>query len=130
MPQLDLIIIFPQIFWFFIIFISFYSVLLHYILPKFLIILKSRKLILSLNTKKIVELTNKSIDSRKEIIKYIKNMLTLINQNYKSPLINQNYKSPLKIDTKLILIIKDLVLYYNKYTFDLIKLYHKNLNNK
>ena len=43
MPQLDILIVLPQIFWLIIIFILFYFILTYYFLPIFLKTIKSRK---------------------------------------------------------------------------------------
>ena len=56
MPQLDRIILFPQVFWLFVIFTSFYIVLTHFFLPKFLKSLKSRKCVTDLNELRVLEI--------------------------------------------------------------------------
>lgn len=59
MPQLDFVISFPQIFWLIVIFFMFYTVVVHFFLPNFIKILKSRKQIVLENSKTLIELENK-----------------------------------------------------------------------
>lgn len=64
MPQLDFSIIFPQIFWLCILFTIFYFILTFYLLPNFLIALKSRHFILDENSRKL-NLYNNSFSNLK-----------------------------------------------------------------
>lgn len=64
MPQLDFLIIFPQIFWMCVIFSLFYFFLTFYFLPKFLFSLKLRKFILEENSRK--NLSKVSLNSTKK----------------------------------------------------------------
>lgn len=129
MPQLDIIIIFPQIFWFFFFFIIFYSILIHYILPKILLLLKSRKVIIIKNTEETLTRTEKAIKKNKLVTQFIINSLIVINATLKVNFINSNYIKN-NIDFKISLATQQLILYYNKYTINLVTLYHKNFNYK
>ena len=131
MPQLDIIIIFPQIFWFFLLFISFYSLLIHFILPKLVVILKIRKLIIINNVKETLKLKEKSIFKSNIVTQWIKKSLLLINKTLKTnSLVINKTNIDNQLDSKISLIIQELILYYNKYTFNIINLYHKNFNYK
>lgn len=59
MPQLDFTIAFPQIFWLFINFFFIYVIFVHFFLPLFVKVLKSRKKIVELNNEVLLELQNK-----------------------------------------------------------------------
>ena len=56
MPQLDFVIAFPQIFWLIVIFISFYTILVHFFLPNFIKVLKGRRQIILENTNTLKKL--------------------------------------------------------------------------
>ena len=71
MPQLDRIIIFPQIFWLFLIFTLFYIVLTHFFLPKFLTSLRARRDITNYNEFQ----TSRSLKRLIEIQLKLKNLL-------------------------------------------------------
>lgn len=96
MPQLDFIIIFPQIFWLIITFFSLYIVLVHFFLPIFIKILKSRKQIiienniLLLNLQEILKTKQKTLTKKLEInFLEIKKMLDIqINPLFKGSLFN------------------------------------------
>lgn len=137
MPQLDRVIIFPQIFWFFLIFILFYALLTHYFLPKFLVSLKLRKYILKFN----YLLINNKINVHTSVKLKLLNQLVLhLHQINKSIYINSNYLKDIKNDSKLvnsfqinrklIKIIKNNVLFCNKNVLNLISFYPSNLNLK
>nr|YP_009515517.1 ATP synthase F0 subunit 8 [Montagnia macrospora]AVK39484.1 ATP synthase F0 subunit 8 [Montagnia macrospora] len=67
MPQLDFLIIFPQIFWMCVIFSSFYFLLTFVFLPKLILSLKLRQFILEENSRKVnaevIEPSSKKTDS-------------------------------------------------------------------
>lgn len=129
MPQLDIIIIFPQIFWFFTLFALFYSLLIHYILPKLLLVLKSRKFILINNTTEIISIIDKSKQQQQIITQFITQALATVNNNLNSKS-NNNLNSKSNINSVVSTTTKEITLYYNKYIFNLINLRHKNFNYK
>jgi len=59
MPQLDFVIAFPQIFWLIIIFLFFYIVIVHFFLPNFIKVLRSRKQIVLENSKTLLVMETK-----------------------------------------------------------------------
>ena len=75
MPQLDFIIVFPQIFWLLVVFFSSYVILVHFFLPLFVKSLKVRRLIILENTK-LLSLTQEKF--------YLKqnNLVLLLNKNF------------------------------------------------
>lgn len=136
MPQLDILIILPQIFWLIIFFGVFYYILTYYILPLFLQTINARKYFLQNN--KTIE--NKLID---DIFNKRKLVLNELNTNFshiKSVLflklfhIKFNFhKKPFdiyfsKLNIKILNAVKESVLYCNPTTLSIIKFYPKILN--
>lgn len=123
MPQLDHIIIFPQIFWFFIFFLIFYIVVTHYFLPKFLLTLKSRKKIVELNNLQILKLLDNFEINKIELIKklYI-NLNNLkfsiyFDMNHINMVFRNNkFSNPLILNKKIIEITKNIFFYCNNYS--------------
>nr|YP_010395100.1 ATP synthase F0 subunit 8 [Grateloupia elliptica]UQJ72541.1 ATP synthase F0 subunit 8 [Grateloupia elliptica]UYI31693.1 ATP synthase F0 subunit 8 [Grateloupia elliptica] len=134
MPQLDRIIVFSQIFWLFIIFTVFYTILTHFFLPKFLAVLKSRKQIIEVNALEIAKIKEKSILKRNLIQKILAKDLALI----KNILVNNldvilSAKQSLNtsvIDEKVALIILNTVKYCDMQLLSFILLRPKSLNLK
>nr|AHX02442.1 ATP synthase F0 subunit 8 [Ceramium japonicum] len=101
MPQLDLTIIFPQIFWLFLLFSVFYFILTFYLLPKFLISLKLRQFLLEENIEKI----NKMIVLTGNSSLHLKNNIEKINSNFEKINLILKLKTESKvtpINTKLL----------------------------
>nr|QVQ56649.1 ATP synthase F0 subunit 8 [Erythrocystis saccata] len=136
MPQLDILIILPQIFWFIIFFIIFYYTLTYYFLPFFLQTINARKYFLQNN--KIIE--NRLIT---EIIEKRKLMLNELNSNFhkiRSVLFLKlfhtkfnfqtkkfnNYFS--KLNTKICIAVNNSILYCNPTILDIFEFYPKVLN--
>lgn len=131
MPQLDITIIFSQIFWFFLFFIIFYSLLIHIILPKLVVIFKTRKLITINNIEEAFKIKKNSTRKINIVTQWISKSLLLINKTLK---VKSSYLNKVntndQLDLKISLKIKELMLYYNRYIFNTINLYHKNFNYK
>lgn len=137
MPQLDRLIIFPQIFWFFTIFIIFYSLIIHYFLPKFLFSLKLRKYIVDFDYLIVRSNINTSANTKMKFLNQIAVDLNKINaciylntNNLKSILKDHKYTNPLKLNFKVLTLVKDNVLFCNQNLLNLIELYPSNLNLK
>lgn len=137
MPQLDSLIVFPQIFWFFIIFIGFYSLIIHYFLPKFLISLKLRKHIIEFDYLLIRNNIEVDINTKLKFLNQIVNDLSKINKsiylntnNLKVILKDSKFVNPLKLNLKILNLIKNNTLFCNQDLLNLIKLYPSNLNLK
>lgn len=135
MPQLDRTIIFPQIFWFFIIFIIFYIIILHFILPKFVYSLKLRKELVLLNIFKTNEISNKISRENTILISRLNLHLNLIqksiyfnNTRINTIFLNKEFTNPVKLQNKLLVIIRENILFCNKHILNIINLYPINLN--
>nr|YP_009988309.1 ATP synthase F0 subunit 8 [Gelidiella acerosa]QNM39447.1 ATP synthase F0 subunit 8 [Gelidiella acerosa] len=129
MPQLDRIIIFSQIFWLFTIFILFYTTITHFFLPKFLISLKARKLILKINSEKSFFILNKSSENKIELLATtVKNLSTtkkILNSNSGFSISNFNSTKTNKVDELIGNIAKDNILFCNFQILDSINIYSK-----
>nr|YP_009774170.1 ATP synthase F0 subunit 8 [Caulacanthus okamurae]QIZ74787.1 ATP synthase F0 subunit 8 [Caulacanthus okamurae] len=77
MPQLDRLIVFPQIFWLLFFFTFIYAVLTHFFLPLFIKSLKSRKLIEEMNSLEIIILTNQFEKNRSSLKQLVIENLSL-----------------------------------------------------
>lgn len=118
MPQLDFIIIFPQIFWLILTFFSFYVVITHFFLPLFIKVLKARKQIVLLNNQTFLnthyKFINKQNDFNKLFLKNfmdVKHMLNLNILNYIFKMISFDLTAT---DKKII-----TFLYFNLLHYDL-----------
>lgn len=126
MPQLDYIIIFPQIFWLFISFTFLYIILTHFFLPKFLKFLKARKLIINENSSETFTAINKF--NEKQIL--LKNLI-LTENTILNDFIFLNVKSQLDthlIDEKIAIALINITLYCDIQLLNLIFFYPKLLN--
>ena len=136
MPQLDILIILPQIFWLIIFFSSFYFILTYYFLPFFLKTINSRKYFLENN--KITE--NKLIDDvftkRKLVSKQLNSNFNKIKSIIFIRLIHIKfnfYKKPfdiefLKLNNKIFSATNKSILYCNSPSLNTFEFYPKILN--
>nr|WQF69695.1 ATP synthase F0 subunit 8 [Ceramothamnion sp.] len=130
MPQLDLTIIFPQIFWLFILFSGFYFILTFYLLPKFLVSLKIRQYILDENLRKIngrqfLENNTKNLQ--------LKNSIDKLNSNFEKInliLISKTSNKTTKINFKFLVATLQTFLFCDSIVFKNIIFYPKKLWNK
>ena len=117
MPQLDRIIISPQVFWLFIVFSTFYIVSTHFFLPKFLKALKSRKGIIKTNEMEVLLLTKKSIANQTELKSLLLTHLNKLKEIFsKSSILsisNTKNLNTKEIDELIGLIIKNSTLFCN-----------------
>jgi len=135
MPQLDRIIILPQIFWFFLIFILFYSLLSHFFLPKFINSIKLRKKIIDLNNDMFlgIEKTTQK-DQLLILIQLNKNLSKVKNSIYLNSVkinfifLDTKLVNPVKLDNCIINVIYKNMLFCNQQILNYIKLYPSNLN--
>nr|QNM39536.1 ATP synthase F0 subunit 8 [Gelidiella fanii] len=129
MPQLDRIIIFSQIFWLFIVFILFYTITTHFFLPKFLKVLRARKLIAKVNSEKVAFIANKSSKNKIKLLSVImKNLTTvkkILNSTSTFNTSNFNITKTNKIDELVGKIVKNSVLFCNFQILDSINIYSK-----
>nr|WOL37353.1 ATP synthase F0 subunit 8 [Grateloupia asiatica] len=134
MPQLDRIIVFSQIFWLFIIFTTFYTVLTHFFLPKFLKALKSRKQIIEINALEIAKIIEKSSSQQNLIQKVLIRNLGLTKNilvnNLNAALLTKRNSNISMVDEKIGLIIFNMVKYCDAQLLSFISLRPKSLNLK
>lgn len=118
MPQLDFTTTLPQIFWLIVIFFTVYTILIHFFLPNFIKLIKSRKNIILINEKETNLLENKFI-RKQTIIKQV------IKHNFVELKVTLEKEFPTFLTTaKVDLTSSDLklmhVLYYNTLYYDTI----------
>ncbi len=133
MPQLDFTIIFTQIFWLVLVFIFCYSFIIHIFLPKFLLALRSRTLIIQCNKRELLNLKNNFAANQNELskilssglskIKFFHSVNFLTNFKYISP--NRNLEI---LDIKLIKVTLDLMLYCDEKVLNCIPFFSKTYN--
>ena len=138
MPQLDLTIIFPQIFWFFTFFISLYYIILTFFLPKFLLFIKFRKNILLFYNNKIYKLNLNFNKSKNLIINNSLNKLRSLKQNFlidtiyldKIFILNSKNISLNSLNKITFNSLKNNIIYCNKFLLNSIFVYPSILNLK
>nr|YP_008963212.1 ATP synthase F0 subunit 8 [Gelidium vagum]AGO19326.1 ATP synthase F0 subunit 8 [Gelidium vagum] len=117
MPQLDRIIISPQVFWLFIVFSTFYIVSTHFFLPKFLKALKSRKGIIKTNEMEVLLLTKKSIANQTELksllLTHLNELKEIFSKSSILSISNTKNLNTKEIDELIGLIIKNSTLFCN-----------------
>lgn len=137
MPQLDYTIIFPQIFWFFSIFILFYAILLYVLLPQFIYSLQLRKQVISHNIKLLNEI---SCIMNKDYVNTLLNLKSNLNMIQKSIYLDSNkinmiffnlaWVNPSSLDLKIACVVHNNALFCNKYTFKTLFVFPSVLNFK
>lgn len=134
MPQLDFIIFFPQVFWLIILFLFLYVIVIHFFLPFFIKILKSRKYILKKNTELLLKnqlefkvkqskmniLLNKNFKKTKKIFEHQIFILFFLNSKFDWNL----------VDRKVVKVLYYNILYYDINVLKSIPLKLKFLNIK
>nr|YP_011017033.1 ATP synthase subunit 8 [Gracilaria hainanensis]WQB61711.1 ATP synthase subunit 8 [Gracilaria hainanensis] len=134
MPQLDRIIILSQIFWLVLIFSVFYITLIHYFLPKFLTSLKIRKQIIDLNTKEVLEKTERTLNKqnllKKILVKHLEVTSNLLVQYFSQLVKNKKRVDTLMIDQKISFVILNTVKFCDLKLLNSILVYPKSLKFK
>nr|AYR06685.1 ATP synthase F0 subunit 8 [Rhodogorgon sp.] len=134
MPQLDYIIIFPQIFWLMLIFTIMYSGLLHFFLPVFVKLIRSRKLIISSNVNKTIGIEKKLLEKQIFLNKVLnKNLFFIKTKFMKNIMTSLSIKREINmqsIDVKIIKALYNNVLYCNNQVLNCIILEPRLLNLK
>lgn len=127
MPQLDIIIIFPQIFWLFITFIFSYVMLTHFFLPCFIKSIKSRNLIILSNKKMLQIVEDKTMLNKKTSIDFISKSFFNIRIEFINNIVNLMQKKLCKdfssLDQKLIIFTYYNVLYHHRLILSKVFLY-------
>ena len=119
MPQLDFIIIFPQIFWLTTIFFIFYIILTHFFLPIFIKLIKSRKQVVLENNKILLELQSKFILKQNFMNRVLKQNFIKIKLLLENEISLFFIESNHSFDFNLVNIKMAQVLYYNTLYYDL-----------
>lgn len=134
MPQLDLTIVFSQIFWLFIFFFAIYTILTHFFLPKFLLSIKSRKKIITFNSFKVLETQKTLIKHQNALYNSLSESLVLVRNTLIS---NWTYISKpdpnsnlILVDEKISLTVFNTVKYCNFEVLNLISFYPRAFNFK
>nr|QJH88479.1 Atp8 [Pterocladia lucida] len=132
MPQLDRIIIFPQIFWLFIVFIVFYCFLTHFFLPRFLKVLKARKSIVEFNELELNLFTKKSaeveIEFKKNLLEDLIYVKKIFVNNPVFAVFNFKKLEAKAVDESISVAIKNSMLFCNFQILNLIPIYCKSIN--
>lgn len=136
MPQLDFLIILPQIFWLIISFISFYFILAYYFLPLFLKTIISRKEFFKFNKNIEIQLTDEIFKKRQFILKELNFNLNKIKSTIFLNLIHLNFnfqQKPFKLqysklNKKILIAINKSIFYCNFNLINLLKFYPTILN--
>nr|YP_009295538.1 ATP synthase F0 subunit 8 [Mastocarpus papillatus]AOL58022.1 ATP synthase F0 subunit 8 [Mastocarpus papillatus] len=131
MPQLDRIIVFSQIFWLFLVFTSLYAILTHFFLPGFLKSLKSRRLIIEINSSEFLTLSLNTTKKQlllkdlllKDLMKIESSILREFSSISSKPKLNVQ-----QIDKKIELTARNTSLYCDAQLLNAISLYPKSLN--
>nr|YP_011017746.1 ATP synthase F0 subunit 8 [Heterosiphonia pulchra]WQF69569.1 ATP synthase F0 subunit 8 [Heterosiphonia pulchra] len=135
MPQLDRIIIFPQIFWFFLILICFYAFLSHIFLPKFLKSIKLRKKIIDFNNEAFIHTENKNkeiqlllLNKLKINLKNLENCIFFDCKQLNLSVFDKKLIKPSKLNLCIVSSIYKNMLFCNKQVLNTINFYPSNLN--
>lgn len=132
MPQLDRAIIFTQIFWLFIVFSGSYIILTHFFFPLFVKSLKSRKLIVEMNSIELKKIQENFAQNQSILAQVLHEGLVTVKSFYSSEfLLKNSTKSDstlLLIDSKLVLIMLNIILYCDKNTLSSISLSSRTYN--
>lgn len=136
MPQLDFLIILPQIFWLILSFTLFYFVLTYYFLPIFLKTINSRKQFIKLNKKIELQLANEVFGKRQFILKELNSNLNRIRLILFSNLIHTKFdfsQKPFKskyskLNSKVLIAVNKSIFYCNLNSINLLQFYPLILN--
>jgi len=133
MPQLDLTIIFSQIFWLFVFFFIVYTATIHFFLPKFIVSIKARKKIVEFNSTKILQQQQKLASKQENLHDLLLESLILIKKtlamNWSAVLKTEADPNLILVDKKISMVIFNMVKYCDYELINSIELYPKHLNN-
>nr|YP_010620115.1 ATP synthase F0 subunit 8 [Periphykon beckeri]WAX04151.1 ATP synthase F0 subunit 8 [Periphykon beckeri] len=138
MPQLDYLIIIPQIFWLFLLFWCFYFFLTYFFLPLFLYTIKLRKEFIKYNQIFELKLTTEILKEHQSMLKNLNTILTSIHSILFTQFIHVNfrfYKKPFKktfllVNKKLLASLIKSILFCNSVSLNSLKFYPVFLNKK
>nr|YP_008994199.1 ATP synthase F0 subunit 8 [Gracilariopsis chorda]AGO19251.1 ATP synthase F0 subunit 8 [Gracilariopsis chorda] len=131
MPQLDRIIVFSQIFWLFIIFTAFYTVLTHFFLPKFIKSFKIRRQIIDANSTEILLMAKNTLLKQNLLKKFLLKDLELIKnlliQYFNNLVKEKSYANTTLVDEKISSVILNTLMYCDLQLLNAIVVYPKVL---
>ena len=138
MPQLDFLIILPQIFWLIFFFSSFYFIITYYFLPIFLKTINSRKQFIKFNKNIETKLNTEILSKRQFILKELTSNLNEIKITLFSNLMHSKFifqQNPfelqsLKLNSKISIATNKSITYCNLDLINLLKFYPSILNKK
>nr|YP_009317527.1 ATP synthase F0 subunit 8 [Gelidium isabelae]AOX48979.1 ATP synthase F0 subunit 8 [Gelidium isabelae] len=134
MPQLDRIIIFPQVFWLLVIFTIFYITLTHFFLPRFLKALKTRKEIVKVNELESSLVSKKSIDSQAKsrilLLNYLDIVKKIFSLNSTLNIPNAKNLNTQSVDELIGVMVKNSILFCNSQILDSIRIKVKSIYSK
>nr|APC24935.1 ATP synthase F0 subunit 8 [Gracilariophila oryzoides] len=134
MPQLDRIIVFSQIFWLFIIFTLFYTILTHFFLPKFIKSFKIRKQIIDTNSIEISSIAENTLHKHNLLnfflLKDLESVKALLAQHFSNLVKEKNYANTSLIDEKIGFVILNTLIYCDLQLINAIIVYPKVLEYK
>nr|YP_009114033.1 ATP synthase F0 subunit 8 [Gelidium elegans]AGW30472.1 ATP synthase F0 subunit 8 [Gelidium elegans] len=134
MPQLDRIIIFPQVFWLLVIFTVFYIVLTHFFLPRFLKALKTRKEIVKVNELEALLVSKRSTDSQTKLRLLLLNHLSIVKKIFSlNPTLNISSAKSLNtqaVDELIGVMVKNSILFCNSQILDSIRIKVRSIYSK
>lgn len=126
MPQLDFNIALPQIFWLIILFIFVYTILVHFFLPNFIKLIKTRKYIILVNEQEVIflkeNLVKKQFIFRKTIQQNFGGLKIVLEKQLSTFFTSPSTTSTISIDTKLVSVLNNSILYYDTTILNLIYL--------
>lgn len=136
MPQLDILIILPQIFWLTIFFTLFYFVLTYHFLPLFLKTINSRRYFLEVNRSRENRLTEEVFEKRKLIINELNSNIGKIKSILFYYLLHSKFnfsKNPYhlqfsNLNSKILTALNKSVLYCNPSMLSKMRFYPNILN--
>ena len=132
MPQLDYVIVFPQIFWLIMGFMSSYIILSHYFLPKFLRSLKARKEVIDFNSANSNQIQKDYEEKQIFLNKLLNSNLILVRDFlFKESILLVSNGSNINfnvVDTKVAVALYNFVLYCSVNTIDCVQLRPKLAN--
>lgn len=117
MPQLDFNTTLPQIFWLIITFFFVYMLLIHFFLPNFIKFVKSRKLLILVNTKKCSnlqkQLTVKQLTVKQLIHKNFSKIKSILEKDFSIFFMSASSFNFLFSDKKIAYTIYHNIMYYD-----------------
>nr|YP_009317550.1 ATP synthase F0 subunit 8 [Gelidium sclerophyllum]AOX49002.1 ATP synthase F0 subunit 8 [Gelidium sclerophyllum] len=134
MPQLDRIIIFPQVFWLLVIFTMFYIILTHFFLPRFLKALKARKEIVKINELEASLVSERSTDNQAKLrfllLSHLSIVKKIFSMNSALNISNAKILNTQAVDELVSVMVKNSILFCNSQILDSICIKVRSIYSK